>query len=77
MSAGKGNALINLSEKLGFLQKEVVAIGDSNNDLDMMEKAGFSIAMENASKQVKKAADVVTPSNDRDGVAEAIIKFIM
>ena len=77
MSAGKGNALINLSEKLGFLQKEVVAIGDSNNDLDMMEKAGFSIAMENASKKVKKAADVVTSSNDRDGVAEAIIKFIM
>ena len=77
MSAGKGNALINLSEKLGFLQKEVVAIGDSNNDLDMMKKAGFSIAMENASKKVKKAADVVTSSNDRDGVAEAIIKFIM
>ena len=76
-SAGKGNALINLSEILGFLQKEVVAIGDSNNDLDMMEKAGFSIAMENASKQVKKAADVVTSSNDRDGVAEAIMKYIM
>ena len=77
ISAGKGNALINLSEKLGFLQKEVFAIGDSNNDLYMMEKAGFSIAMENASKPVKKAADVVTSSNDKDGVAEAIIKFIM
>lgn len=76
-SAGKGNALINLSKKLGFLQKEVVAIGDSNNDLDMMEKAGFSIAMENASEQVKKAADVVTSSNDRDGVVEAIMKYIM
>lgn len=40
-------------------------------------KTGFSIAMENVSKQVKKAADVVTSSNDRDGVAEAMIKFIM
>ncbi|MDE6312665.1 MAG: HAD hydrolase family protein [Lachnospiraceae bacterium] len=43
----------------------------------MMEKAGFSIAMENASEQVKKTADVVTSSNDRDGVTETIIKFIM
>lgn len=41
MSVGKGNALINLSKKLGFLQKEVVAIGDDNNDLDMMEKQDF------------------------------------
>ena len=41
-----------------------------------MEKAGFSIAMENASKQVKKAADVVTSSNDRDGVAEAIMNIL-
>ena len=41
VSVGKGNALINLSKKLGFLQKEVVAIGDDNNDLDMMEKQDF------------------------------------
>lgn len=45
-----------------FLQKEVFIIGNSNNNLDMMEKAGFSIVMENASKQVKKATDVVTSS---------------
>lgn len=75
--AGKGNALLNLGKKLGFLKEEVVAIGDSNNDIDMMEKAGFSIAMENSPGNVKNKADAITLSNDRDGVAEAIIKYIL
>lgn len=75
-AAGKGKALIRLANRLHFSEGEIVAIGDSNNDLDMMDKAGISIAMGNALDNVKKAADIVTSDNDQDGVAEAIIRLM-
>lgn len=75
-AAGKGNALIRLANRLHFSEREIVAIGDSNNDLDMMDKAEISIAMGNALDNVKKAADIVTSDNDHDGVAEAIRRLL-
>ena len=72
VSAGKGNSLIYIGDMLGFTQEKIIAIGDSNNDLDMMEKAGVSIAMGNALDSVKKIADRVTASNDQDGVAKVL-----
>lgn len=54
-----------------------MAIGDSQNDLDMLKAAGFSVAMANAGQEVKDAADYVTLSNDEDGVAAVVEKFVL
>lgn len=68
----KGNAVKHLAEKLGFKREEVMCIGDNGNDLSMIEYAGCGIAMENSIPELKAAADIVTTSNNDDGVAHAI-----
>lgn len=68
----KGNAVKHLAEKLGFEREEVMCIGDNGNDLSMIEYAGCGIAMENSIPELKAAADIVTTSNNEDGVAHAI-----
>ena len=54
-----------------------MAIGDSYNDMDMLEWAGLGVAMGNAPKDVKEAADYVTTSNEEEGVAEALRRFVL
>ncbi|MEG6584938.1 Cof-type HAD-IIB family hydrolase [Dendrosporobacter sp. 1207_IL3150] len=76
-SINKGISLDFLANKLGITRNEVMAIGDSNNDLDMIQYAGLGVAMGNALPNVKAAADAVTLGNDEDGVAEAIYKYIL
>ncbi|MDU2238429.1 MAG: HAD hydrolase family protein, partial [Streptococcus mitis] len=49
----------------------------ANNDIEMLQFAGFGVAMGNASDYVKSLADVVTASNEEDGVARAIEKYIL
>lgn len=56
-SAGKGNALLALAERLGVPRERTVAVGDGRNDMDMIEKAGISLAMGNAVPELKAAAD--------------------
>lgn len=73
----KASALQTLTEKLGLLPEEVMAIGDANNDLEMLEFAGLAVAMENAPQHVKEAANAVTSSNNEDGVARAIEQWIL
>ena len=51
--------------------------GDSQNDMEMIKAAGFGVAMGNAMPEVKKAADYITLSNEEDGVAAAIEKFVI
>ncbi len=58
-------------------QSEMIAIGDGKNDLSMIEYAGLGVAMGNAPEEVKKKADVVTASNDCDGIAEIIEKYLL
>ena len=53
-----------------------MAIGDNNNDMGTMEFAGLSVAMGNATDQIKKTADHITEDNDSSGVAKAIYRFI-
>lgn len=65
----KGIGLKELAERLGIPKQNVIAIGDNDNDLEMFEHAGISVAMGNAADNVKKLADVVTEDNDSDGVA--------
>ena len=67
--ATKAAGLDKLITHLGIRQEEVIAIGDSYNDLSMLKYAGFSIAMGNAYDEVKIACDYVTLTNEEDGVA--------
>ncbi|WP_368250546.1 Cof-type HAD-IIB family hydrolase [Enterococcus sp. 2201sp1_2201st1_B8_2201SCRN_220225] len=66
-----------LIEDLGIEPGEVMAIGDEENDLPMIEFAGIGVAMENAVPQVKATADVLTASNEADGVAQVIEKYVL
>lgn len=71
----KGTAVHYLSDYLGVPVKDTIAIGDSENDLEMLKAAGVGIAMGNASDYVKKAADDVTESVAQDGVYHAFLKY--
>ena len=75
--ATKGKALATLAKSLNIEAHEVMAVGDSPNDLDMIKYAGFGVAMGNAVEEVKKYARYITCSNDDDGVAEVIEKFVL
>lgn len=76
-SCNKGIGLKEMSEKLGISSDEIIAIGDEGNDYEMIEFAGLGIAMGNANPKIKEIANYVTDSNDNDGVAKAIEKFIL
>jgi Cof subfamily protein (haloacid dehalogenase superfamily) len=77
LTASKGQALAFLAQKLGVSQAETVAIGDQDNDADMVAWAGLGIAMGNASAAVKAAANHVTATIAEDGAALAIERFIL
>lgn len=66
----KGPALMQLLEHYGMSREQLIAFGDSYNDITMLRFAGRGIAMGNADEAVKQAADAVTSTNDNDGVAE-------
>ena len=68
----KGVALAKLAASLGIPMAEVVAVGDGQNDVDMIRAAGLGVAMGNAHPELKAAADRVTGSLAQDGVAELI-----
>ena len=70
--AGKRSGVKFITEYLGLNPKQVVAFGDADNDIDMLEYAGCGIAMENASNGLLAVADAVTLHHDRDGVAYAL-----
>lgn len=76
-TANKGDGLRHLCEHLGIADQEVMAIGDSNNDMEMLKYAGLSVAMDNANANVKKAADYVTADNDHLGVVQALDQFVL
>lgn len=73
----KGSAVEILAKHYGIMREEIIAIGDSLNDVEMIEYAGLGVAMGNAKESVKTIADYVTTSNDEDGVAQVIEKFIL
>lgn len=73
----KGRGLLMLGELLGIQREEIMACGDGSNDIAMLREAGLGVAMENASETVKQAADVITFTNDCDGVAAAVEKYVL
>lgn len=73
----KSEALGCIGQKLCISQKEMVAFGDQDNDIPMLRYVGLSIAMGNATPEVKKYVKLTTTSNDEDGVAVAIENTIL
>jgi Cof subfamily protein (haloacid dehalogenase superfamily) len=73
----KGTGLASLARIMGFTKDRICVFGDYRNDIPMFEAAGFSVAMGNADETVKSRASAVTGTNDEDGVAEAIKKYIL
>lgn len=76
-NCSKGETLLELADRLGIYPDEVMAIGDSGNDINMLELAGFSVAMGNATDEAKNISDFVTKSCEESGVAYAIEKFVL
>ena len=72
----KAFGLEKLAQKLNIQPSEIAAIGDAANDIEMLEYAGLAIAMGNASEEVKAIADIVTDTNEFNGVIKAIDKLI-
>ena len=73
----KARSLAVLLQKLGMTKEEMIAIGDGFNDLSMIQYAGLGVAMANAQEIVKENADFITLSNEEDGVAHVVEKFIL
>ncbi len=74
---GKERALYYLEDYYGISAKETMFIGDSFNDLEIIKKVGYGIAMGNAKDEVKKAAKFITSDNNSDGVARILKKLIL
>ena len=72
----KGRAVQRLTERLGLAPRDVLAIGDNSNDLDMLRYAGTAVAMGNATPEVRAAAHFVTAGNTDAGVAAALERVI-
>ena len=76
-TATKGSSLLAFASGLGIGPDQIMACGDTMNDETMLEAAGLAVAMGNADEEIKALADYITLSNDEDGVAYAIEKFIL
>lgn len=73
----KGKGLLRLGELLGIDREEIMACGDGNNDIAMMKEVGLAVAMKNSCDEILQIADYITASNDEDGVAKAVHKFVL
>lgn len=73
----KASGLAHLCDHLGLSISQTIAVGDSENDIDVLKKAGFSIAMGNAKPDIKAIADAVVADCDHDGCVEAIDKYLL
>ncbi|WBW95149.1 sugar-phosphatase [Oceanirhabdus sp. W0125-5] len=76
-SVNKSTGIEKIAEKLNIKRDEIICVGDAGNDLHMINYAGLGVAMGNAFDEVKEAADFITLSNDENGVAHVIEKFIL
>lgn len=72
----KWAAILKLADRLKIDPKEIIAIGDNMNDKDMIENAGLGVIMGNSAEYMHKFADVVAPTNNDDGVAEILEKYL-
>jgi Cof subfamily protein (haloacid dehalogenase superfamily) len=77
LGVSKGKAVIATAKELGISADRVMTMGDADNDLEMLNFGSVTVAMGNAPDRVKNVAKYVTGSNDHDGAAEAIERFIL
>jgi Cof subfamily protein (haloacid dehalogenase superfamily) len=75
--ANKGEVVRSLSARYGIPTGQIATIGDGPNDVLMFAQAGLSIAMGNAEPEVQRAADRITATNDREGFAEAVERWVL
>lgn len=75
--ADKRNALSLVLKKLNIASNHVLAIGDNDNDLPLFSLAGLKVAVNNATQALKEQADVIAPSNDKNGVGWAIEHYVL
>lgn len=73
----KGDGLLHLAKSLGIKREEVMGCGDADNDRELLECSGFSVAMENGIDEIKEIADYITVTNEKNGVAKAMEKFVL
>ncbi len=73
----KGSGLLRTLDYLGIPREAAISCGDYDNDIPMNEAAGLGVAMENGCPRIKEKADYITCSNEADGVAAVIEKFIL
>ena len=73
----KADAIEMLCEEIGFDRKQVIAVGDSDNDVEMLQMAGIGIAVGNATEAAKNAADFVSTPAAQDGIEKAFVKLGM
>ena len=77
-NANKWSAIKELISRIGGIsESEVMAIGDNFNDVSMIENAGLGVAMNNGATVAKEVARVVAPTNDEDGVATVLERYIL
>jgi Cof subfamily protein (haloacid dehalogenase superfamily) len=72
----KASGLEFLSEHLGFARERTVAFGDGENDVELVEWAGFGVAVANAHERVREVAELVCPSVDEEGVAQVLEAYL-
>ncbi len=75
--SNKANGAKYLCDMYNIDMSEVIAIGDQMNDVDIIRESGLGVAMDNGHKEIKAIADYVTLSNEEDGVAHVIEKFVL
>jgi Cof subfamily protein (haloacid dehalogenase superfamily) len=72
----KAAGLVFLAERVGFSRERTVAFGDGENDVELIDWAGYGVAVANAHERVKEVADFVCPSVDEEGVAQVLEAFL-
>ena len=71
----KATTMLKVAEHLGLSATDVIAFGDGLNDCEMLQAAGVGVAMGNASEEVRQYADMVTDTNDNDGIWQALVQL--
>jgi len=77
INTNKGTSLSQLIERLNISKDQVIAFGDGGNDIQMLQMAGWPVAMANASNEVKSYAKLIAKSNAEDGLADMLEKIFL
>jgi Cof subfamily protein (haloacid dehalogenase superfamily) len=73
----KAESIKRLAAKLNIHQEEIIAVGNAGNDLSMVEYAGLGVWVDNVTPELRDKADVIVASNNNDGVAEVVERYIL